>query len=204
MICAVHAAINQPGLSHTGPLGPIVFKDTINRECVCVSPCRNPIVKRPNSAVKQQRKDSPGLQHRGAAPGGRGQANPKAERPGFRDARGTKAKDDKVRLRVVDEWLTVGVAIFYFFLKLIRARKRVETEQGTSSRRSLMAWDTTATWWTHWREILCRVTPTYTGMVANTALCSEFAAGEVLFSLTEFCGWTVGRTSLIWRTPRSC
>lgn len=64
-------------------------------------------MKRPNSAVKQQRKDSPGLQHRGAAPGGRGQANPKAERPGFRDARGTKAKDDKVGLRAVDEWLAV-------------------------------------------------------------------------------------------------
>uniref|UniRef100_A0A8C4DB97 Katanin catalytic subunit A1 n=1 Tax=Dicentrarchus labrax TaxID=13489 RepID=A0A8C4DB97_DICLA len=57
---------------------------------------RNPIaVKRPSSAVKQQRKDSPGLQHRGAGPGGRGQANPKPDRPGFRDARGTKAKEDK-------------------------------------------------------------------------------------------------------------
>ncbi|XP_036965976.1 katanin p60 ATPase-containing subunit A-like 1 [Acanthopagrus latus] len=57
---------------------------------------RNPVaVKRPNSAVKQQRKESPGLQHRGAGPGGRGQANPKADRPGIRDARGTKAKDDK-------------------------------------------------------------------------------------------------------------
>lgn len=60
--------------------------------------CRNPIaVKRPNSAVKQQRKDSPGLQHRGAAQAGRGQANPK----GIRDARGTKAKDDKVRLQLM-------------------------------------------------------------------------------------------------------
>ncbi|KAK9538074.1 hypothetical protein VZT92_005632 [Zoarces viviparus] len=50
---------------------------------------RNPIaVKRPNSAAKQQRKDSPGLQHRGAGPGGR----PKADRQG---SRGTKAKDDK-------------------------------------------------------------------------------------------------------------
>lgn len=63
--------------------------------CVCLY--RNPIaVKRPNSAMKQQRKDSPGLQHRGAGPGGRGQANPKPERPGFRDTRGTKSKDDKV------------------------------------------------------------------------------------------------------------
>ncbi|TMS06488.1 Katanin p60 ATPase-containing subunit A-like 1 [Larimichthys crocea] len=43
---------------------------------------RNPVaVKRPSSAVKQQRKESPGLQHRGAGPGGRGQANPKPDRP---------------------------------------------------------------------------------------------------------------------------
>lgn len=69
--------------------------------CVCVCLCRNPVaVKRPNSAVKQQRKDSPGLQHRGAGPGGRGQASAKPDRPGFRDARGTKAKDDKVRLQL--------------------------------------------------------------------------------------------------------
>ncbi|KAL3969731.1 titin [Sarotherodon galilaeus] len=52
---------------------------------------RNPVpVKRPNSGVKQQRKESPGLQHRGAGPGGRAQANAKADRPGF-----TKCKDDK-------------------------------------------------------------------------------------------------------------
>ncbi|KAM9343374.1 katanin p60 ATPase-containing subunit A-like 1 [Pholidichthys leucotaenia] len=57
---------------------------------------RNPIVgKQPNSAAKQQRKDSPGMQHRGAAPGGRGQANPKADRSGFKDSRGPKPKDDK-------------------------------------------------------------------------------------------------------------
>uniref|UniRef100_A0A1A8EPG5 Katanin p60 ATPase-containing subunit A1 n=2 Tax=Nothobranchius korthausae TaxID=1143690 RepID=A0A1A8EPG5_9TELE len=48
--------------------------------------------KRPNSAAKQQqKKDSSGLQHRGAGPGGRAQVNPKAAR----DARGTRAKDDK-------------------------------------------------------------------------------------------------------------
>nr|XP_004568079.1 katanin p60 ATPase-containing subunit A-like 1 isoform X2 [Maylandia zebra] len=52
---------------------------------------RNPVpIKRPNSGVKQQRKESPGLQHRGAGPGGRAQANAKADRPGF-----TKCKDDK-------------------------------------------------------------------------------------------------------------
>uniref|UniRef100_A0A3B5MY13 Katanin catalytic subunit A1 n=1 Tax=Xiphophorus couchianus TaxID=32473 RepID=A0A3B5MY13_9TELE len=50
---------------------------------------RNPVVvKRPNSAIKQHRKDSPGMQHRG----GRAQANPKAERQANRAA---KAKDDK-------------------------------------------------------------------------------------------------------------
>uniref|UniRef100_A0A8C6MHC3 Katanin catalytic subunit A1 like 1 n=1 Tax=Nothobranchius furzeri TaxID=105023 RepID=A0A8C6MHC3_NOTFU len=56
---------------------------------------RNPVAaKRPNSAVKQQqKKDSSGLQHRGAGPGGRAQVNPKAA--GARDTRGTRAKDDK-------------------------------------------------------------------------------------------------------------
>ncbi|XP_068185338.1 katanin p60 ATPase-containing subunit A-like 1 isoform X1 [Antennarius striatus] len=55
---------------------------------------RNPVaLKRPSSATKQQKKESPGLQHRGAGPGGRGQANAKPER--IRDARGLKAKDDK-------------------------------------------------------------------------------------------------------------
>ncbi|XP_013877356.1 katanin p60 ATPase-containing subunit A-like 1 [Austrofundulus limnaeus] len=57
---------------------------------------RNPVaVKRPNSAVKQQqqKKESPGLQHRGAGPGARAQPNLKAA--GLREARGAKAKDDK-------------------------------------------------------------------------------------------------------------
>uniref|UniRef100_A0AAQ4NX14 Katanin p60 ATPase-containing subunit A1 n=1 Tax=Gasterosteus aculeatus aculeatus TaxID=481459 RepID=A0AAQ4NX14_GASAC len=55
--------------------------------------CRNVVpVKRPNSAAKQQRKESPGLQHKGAGPGGRGQANQKPDRHG---PRGTKAKEDK-------------------------------------------------------------------------------------------------------------
>uniref|UniRef100_A0A8C7K9N9 Katanin catalytic subunit A1 like 1 n=1 Tax=Oncorhynchus kisutch TaxID=8019 RepID=A0A8C7K9N9_ONCKI len=44
-------------------------------------------VKRPNSGVKpQQRKDSPGMQPRGA-PGGRGQTNPKTDRPAPRDGK---------------------------------------------------------------------------------------------------------------------
>ncbi|CAL8322869.1 unnamed protein product [Merluccius merluccius] len=47
---------------------------------------RNPsAVKRPNTGVKA----------RGPAPGGRAQANPKAERQAPRDSRGHKAKDDK-------------------------------------------------------------------------------------------------------------
>uniref|UniRef100_A0A672HG33 Katanin p60 ATPase-containing subunit A-like 1 n=1 Tax=Salarias fasciatus TaxID=181472 RepID=A0A672HG33_SALFA len=54
---------------------------------------RNPVaLKRPNSGVKQQRKDSPGLQHRGAGPAGRGQPNSKGDRQG---PRGAKSKDDK-------------------------------------------------------------------------------------------------------------
>ncbi|TNN41885.1 Katanin p60 ATPase-containing subunit A-like 1 [Liparis tanakae] len=59
-------------------------------------------VKRPNSAAKQQRKESPGLQHRGAGPGARGQANPKPDRQASRDARGTRAKDDKGKKGVGD------------------------------------------------------------------------------------------------------
>lgn len=50
-------------------------------------------MKRPSSAVKQQRKDSPGLPQRGAE--GRAQANPKGERR--RNAPAAKARDDKVR-----------------------------------------------------------------------------------------------------------
>ncbi|XP_072515317.1 katanin p60 ATPase-containing subunit A-like 1 [Salminus brasiliensis] len=52
-------------------------------------------VKRPNTGVKPQRKDSPGMQHRG--PGGKGQPNAKSDRPGARDARTAKAKEDKSR-----------------------------------------------------------------------------------------------------------
>lgn len=101
--------------------------------CLCL--CRNPVaVKRPSSAVKQQRKESPGLQHRGAGPGGRGQANPKPDRPGFKDARGTKAKDDKVspqhliergNLKSVPVWVLLSSSFF------IRERRRPETHQGT-------------------------------------------------------------------------
>ncbi|XP_058474243.1 katanin p60 ATPase-containing subunit A-like 1 [Solea solea] len=72
------------------PEDPVVWPPPIPAEH------RNPVAgKRPTSAMKQQRRDSPGLQNRGAVPGGRGQANPKPDRPGHRDARGTKAKDDK-------------------------------------------------------------------------------------------------------------
>lgn len=83
--------------------------------CKCFSPCfcscRNPVpLKRPGTGVKQQRRDSPGLQHRGA--GARGQANPKPERPGFKDARGVKNKDDKVGLQVYCQcsWINITIA----------------------------------------------------------------------------------------------
>lgn len=58
---------------------------------------RNPVAgKRLNITVKQQqKKDSPAMQQRGGGPVSRGQGNPKSERPGYRDARGTRAKDDK-------------------------------------------------------------------------------------------------------------
>ncbi|KAG7484423.1 hypothetical protein MATL_G00049160 [Megalops atlanticus] len=50
-------------------------------------------VKRPNTGVKPQRKDSPGMQHRG--PMGRAQPISKADKPGPRDGKGTKAREDK-------------------------------------------------------------------------------------------------------------
>ncbi|XP_012990154.2 katanin p60 ATPase-containing subunit A-like 1 [Esox lucius] len=66
-------------------------------------------VKRPNSGVKpQQRKDSPGMQPRGA-PGGRGQTNSKSDRPGPKDGpRGAKARDDKSSKKVVGEGAAEG------------------------------------------------------------------------------------------------
>ncbi|KAF7657564.1 hypothetical protein LDENG_00025290 [Lucifuga dentata] len=52
-------------------------------------------VKRPSSGLKQQKKESPGLQVRGAGPGPRNQANPKPDRGRPRDVRGAKVKDEK-------------------------------------------------------------------------------------------------------------
>uniref|UniRef100_A0A8C2HPH6 Katanin catalytic subunit A1 n=2 Tax=Cyprinus carpio TaxID=7962 RepID=A0A8C2HPH6_CYPCA len=55
---------------------------------------RGPVqVKKPITVSKPQRKESPGMQHRG--PVGRGQPNVKSERPNTRDGRGNKAKDEK-------------------------------------------------------------------------------------------------------------
>uniref|UniRef100_A0A8C1JJQ3 Katanin p60 ATPase-containing subunit A-like 1 n=2 Tax=Cyprinus carpio TaxID=7962 RepID=A0A8C1JJQ3_CYPCA len=55
---------------------------------------RGPVqVKKPITVSKPQRKESPGMQHRG--PLGRGQPNIKSERPNTRDGRGNKAKDEK-------------------------------------------------------------------------------------------------------------
>ncbi|XP_034042253.1 katanin p60 ATPase-containing subunit A-like 1 [Thalassophryne amazonica] len=59
---------------------------------------RNPIaVKRPHNGIKQQKKDSPGLHHRGAGQGVCGQAIPKTDRQGHRDARSNKVKDEKAK-----------------------------------------------------------------------------------------------------------
>ncbi|XP_077392093.1 katanin p60 ATPase-containing subunit A-like 1 isoform X2 [Festucalex cinctus] len=56
---------------------------------------KNPVaIKRPSSGVKQQKKDSPGLHHRGEGHEGRGQAKSKAERPGARDARSMKSNGE--------------------------------------------------------------------------------------------------------------
>lgn len=64
---------------------------------------KNPIpLKRPNSGVKQQRKESPALQHRGGGPVNRGPDKPKGERVGNRDAR-AKTKEDKLAKKASGE-----------------------------------------------------------------------------------------------------
>nr|XP_061826665.1 katanin p60 ATPase-containing subunit A-like 1 isoform X1 [Nerophis lumbriciformis] len=56
---------------------------------------RNPVVgKRPSSGVKQQKKESPALHHRGDSQESRGQAKWKGDRPGVRDTRSTKSNDE--------------------------------------------------------------------------------------------------------------
>lgn len=62
--------------------------------CVCL--CRNPVDKKSNSALKQQRRDNAARQHRGEGMGGRDQANPKRER--FKDTKGINK--EKVELSV--------------------------------------------------------------------------------------------------------
>uniref|UniRef100_A0AAR2KNW5 Katanin p60 ATPase-containing subunit A1 n=1 Tax=Pygocentrus nattereri TaxID=42514 RepID=A0AAR2KNW5_PYGNA len=74
------------------PRDPAVWPPPIPAEHRCVGPLAAQ-VKRPNTGVKPQRKDSPGMQHRG--PAGKGQPNVKSDKPGTRDARVAKAKDDK-------------------------------------------------------------------------------------------------------------
>lgn len=113
---------------------------------------RNPVaLKRPNSGAKlQQKKESPGLQHRGAGPGVRAQANPKAA--GIRDARGAKAKDDKVRQLDRGKYeLIWSIAYHLYVFSPCRARKWMHREM--QNRISLMAQGMTMTWWTLWREI---------------------------------------------------
>lgn len=66
--------------------------------CVCL--CRNPVDKRSNSVLKQQRRDNAGRPHRGEGMGGRDQANPKRER--FKDTKGTNK--EKVEQSVGSLW----------------------------------------------------------------------------------------------------
>ncbi|XP_028292237.1 katanin p60 ATPase-containing subunit A-like 1 isoform X1 [Gouania willdenowi] len=57
---------------------------------------RNPVtLKHTICGVKQQRKEHPAMQHRGAGPAGRAQAKPKPEHMGTRDYKVTKTKDEK-------------------------------------------------------------------------------------------------------------
>lgn len=92
--------------------------------------CRNPVaVKRPNSGVKlQQKKDSPALQHRGAGAGVRAQANPKAA--GIRDARGAKAKDDKVRQLVRRKHELIWSIAYYFYMFFFPLQGKKADAQG--------------------------------------------------------------------------
>ncbi|XP_067085200.1 katanin p60 ATPase-containing subunit A-like 1 isoform X3 [Osmerus mordax] len=74
-----------------GPQDPAVWPPPtpVEHRYASKAPAPAPPLKRPGSGVKGQRKDSPGMQHRGpGGAGGRVQANPKSERT-------TKAKDDK-------------------------------------------------------------------------------------------------------------
>ncbi|KAM9469324.1 katanin p60 ATPase-containing subunit A-like 1 [Clarias gariepinus] len=52
-------------------------------------------VKRPNTAVKVQRKDGPAMQHQHRGPTGKGQPNPKSDRVFVRDSRNPKVKEEK-------------------------------------------------------------------------------------------------------------
>lgn len=59
-----------------------------------LSDFRPPVqVKRPNTGVKPQRKDSPGMQHQHRGTAGKGQPNSKPDRP---TGRNSKVKDEKV------------------------------------------------------------------------------------------------------------
>ncbi|KAF5895481.1 katanin p60 ATPase-containing subunit A-like 1, partial [Clarias magur] len=52
-------------------------------------------VKRPNTAVKVQRKESPAMQHQHRGPTGKVQPNPKSDRAAVRDPRNPKVKEEK-------------------------------------------------------------------------------------------------------------
>ncbi|KAJ8275544.1 hypothetical protein COCON_G00072960 [Conger conger] len=77
------------------PRDPVVWPPPIPAEHRAPVP-----VKRPNTGAKPQRKESPGVQHRGA--NGRAQPIPKAEKPVSRDAKGSKAREDKNKKNAQD------------------------------------------------------------------------------------------------------
>lgn len=67
----------------------------------CLNPRPPAQVKRPNTAVKVQRKDGPAMQHQHRGPTGKGQPNPKSDRVFVRDSRNPKVKEEKVGGKVL-------------------------------------------------------------------------------------------------------
>lgn len=63
----------------------------------------------------------------------------------------------------------VNLVIYSFFF-FISVRVVLEAAQAMHNQRSSTVQDTTSTWWRPWREILCHVTPMYTGTVASHAI----------------------------------
>lgn len=98
----------------------------------CLHLCRNPVEKRPGSALKQQRRDS-GRQNRGAGPGGQDQANLKLER--IRDTRNCRGAF--VRLCGVSEshsselWSNISVSSLFEKLHRLKVTKGHKSHDST-------------------------------------------------------------------------